>query len=127
MAPRPPQEPAFGRLTRRGDFVAAARGRRASTGLLTLQCLARAGAPSAAPRLGLTVTKKTGGAVERNRMRRRLRAALRQIAPMAARPGHDYVIVAREGILGAAFDHLLTDLKSVFRRVHVPEQKARPS
>ncbi len=79
------------------------------------------------PRLGLTVTKKTGGAVERNRMRRRLRAALRQIAPMAARPGHDYVIVAREGILGAAFDHLLTDLKSVFRRVHVPEQKARPS
>src|SRR5690606_2362782 len=98
-----------------------------STGLLTLQCAPRTGAADAAPRLGFTVTRKTGGAVERNRMRRRLRAAVRQIAPLAARPGHDYVVVAREAVLGAAFDHLLADLTSAFRRVHQPEQKARSS
>jgi ribonuclease P protein component len=72
------------------------------------------------------VTKKTGGAVERNRMRRRLREALRQVAPMAAKPGHYYVIVARRLVLDASFDHLLADLESAFRRVHAakPGHKA---
>lgn len=111
-------EPAYGRLLRRGDFLAAAKGRRASTGLLTLQMTRNAGAAEAAPRLGLTVSRKAGGAVERNRIRRRLRQAVRQIAPVAARPGHDYVIVARQELLGASFDRLLADLESAFRRVH---------
>jgi ribonuclease P protein component len=113
-----PRELAFGRLLKRGDFLAAAKGRRASTALLTLQARLRPDATEAAPRVGLTVTKKTGGAVERNRMRRRLRQAVRQIAPMAAKPGHDYVIVARQEVLGARFDTLLADLESAFRRVH---------
>ncbi|BCJ91996.1 ribonuclease P protein component [Terrihabitans soli] len=113
-----PQGPAPGRLLKRGDFLAAAKGRRASTALLTLQARPRPDATEAAPRIGLTVTKKTGGAVERNRMRRRLRQAVRQIAPMAAQPGHDYVIVARQDVLGANFDTLLADLESAFRRVH---------
>lgn len=111
-------EPAIGRLLKRGDFLAAAKGRRASTALLTLQARLRPDETEAAPRIGLTVTKKAGGAVERNRMRRRLRQAVRQIAPMAARVGHDYVIVARQEVLGATFDTLLADLESAFRRVH---------
>jgi ribonuclease P protein component len=111
-------EPALGRLLKRGDFLAAAKGRRASTALLTLQARLRPDETDAAPRIGLTVTKKAGGAVERNRMRRRLRQAVRQIAPMAARSGHDYVIVARQEVLGASFSTLLADLESAFRRVH---------
>ena len=113
---RLPEQPACGRLLKRGDFLAAAKGRRASTGLFTLQCV-KTGA-EAAPRLGLTVSKKAGGAVQRNRMRRRLRQAVRQIAPVAARPGHDYVIVARHEVLGAKFEDLLAELESAFRRVH---------
>lgn len=105
----------MGRLLRRGDFLAAAKGKRASTGLLTLQC---ARSTAASPRLGLTVTRKAGGAVERNRMRRRLRQAVRQIAPVSARPGHDYVIVARHQVLDAKFANILADLESAFRRVH---------
>jgi ribonuclease P protein component len=112
---RLPGQP-VGRLLRRGEFLAAAKGKRASSSLLTLQCIETA--PDAGPRLGLTVTKKAGGAVERNRMRRRLRQAVRQIAPVAARPGHDYVIVARHELLGAKFDQLLAELETAFRRVH---------
>jgi len=112
----PPGQTRPGRLLKRGEFLAAAKGRRASTGLLTLQCIRTAAGDG--PRLGLTVSKKAGGSVERNRIRRRLRHAVRQIAPMAARPGHDYVIVARHELLGAAYDQLLADLESAFARVH---------
>ena len=107
------------RLTRRPDFLAAAKGRRAQTALFALQANSSAEA-EAAPRLGMTITRKTGCAVERNRMRRRLREAVRRVAPFHARPGHDYVIVARRPLLDAAFDAILTDLASVFRRVHTP-------
>ena len=118
------EELPFGRLLKRRDFQAAAKGKRASTSLLTLQAIAGA-EPSAPPRLGLTITKKAGGSVERNRMRRRLRQAVRQIAPMAARPGHDYVIVARRQVLGAEFSTLLADLDFAFRRVHAaPKDRA---
>ena len=112
------QEHAIGRLLRRGDFLAAAKGRRASTALFTLQAAPRPDLSDPQPRLGLTVSRKAGGAVERNRMRRRLRQAVRQIAPMLARPGHDYVIVARHQVRDAKFPHLLADLESAFRRVH---------
>jgi ribonuclease P protein component len=49
----------------------------------------------AQPRFGFTVTKQSGGAVRRNRIRRRLKEALRLLDPLPARPGHDYVILAR--------------------------------
>ena len=57
----------------------------------------------AAPRFGFTVTKQSGGAVERNRIRRRLKEALRLLDPLPARPGHDYVILARPEALGMPF------------------------
>lgn len=55
------------------------------------------------PRFGFTVTKQSGGAVQRNRIRRRLKEALRQLNPLPARPGHDYVILARPEALGMPF------------------------
>ncbi len=57
----------------------------------------------AAPRFGFTVTKQSGGAVRRNRIRRRLKEALRLLNPLPARPGHDYVILARPEALGMPF------------------------
>ncbi len=64
-------------------------------------------------RIGLTVTKKVGGAVERNRMKRRLREALR--APgLATDAAHDYVLVARRDALTVPFAGLIADLRKCF-------------
>ena len=60
----------------------------------------------APPRFGFTVTKQFGGAVQRNLIRRRLKEALRLLKPLPARPGHDYVILARP----EALDDVLLDL-----------------
>ncbi|MGH6830167.1 MAG: ribonuclease P protein component [Methylocella sp.] len=64
----------------------------------------------AQPRFGFTVTKQSGGAVQRNRIRRRLKEALRLLNPLPARPGHDYVILARPEALGMPFLALQAEL-----------------
>lgn len=65
-------------LTRRREFLAAAKGRRHHAALFTIQALRRS--PLEGPaRFGLTVTGKTGNAVERNRIKRRLRAAIQAV------------------------------------------------
>jgi len=56
------------------------------------------------------VTKKHGNSVERNRMRRRLKEAVRQTAGFAMQPGHDYVVVARREVLHAPFKQLVDQL-----------------
>ena len=53
--------------------------------------------------------KKVGGAVQRNRARRILRAALREVAPRGV-DGHDIVLVARESIRGARTQDLITEM-----------------
>ncbi len=55
------------------------------------------------PRCGITVTKRVGNAVERNRIRRRIREAVRLHAGRDMQPGCDYVIVARRDVLDAPF------------------------
>lgn len=85
---------------------------------MTLQARLRPdGEADSPPRLGFTVTRKTGGAVERNRIRRRLRAAVK-LAAADMRAGHDYVIIARRGLLDAPFDRIVAELGGVIRRVH---------
>ena len=69
-----------------------------------------------APRVGFTVTKKTGNAVARNRIRRRLREAVRVLAADDMRPGNDYVIVGREDVLATAFGELGAELSRRLRR-----------
>ncbi len=116
-APRPE------RLLKRPDFLRVAKGMRFHAPAFSLQaiCAAEAGAEAVAqaaePRFGITVTRKAGGSVERNRMRRRLREALRRAAPLEARRGHDYVIVARREALAAGFDRLVDDLARAMRLI----------
>lgn len=93
------------RLAKRREFVAAARGARWVTEAFVLQCVARPERQDAG--FGFTATRKLGGAVVRNRAKRRLREAVRLTAPLAAVPGHDYVVVARAGALSCPFDKLL--------------------
>ena len=70
----------------------------------------------AVARVGLTVTKKTGGAVERNRIRRRLREALRHAKALSTEPETDYVLVARREALTLPFATLVADLETAVRR-----------
>jgi len=115
--PQPAGEPP-GRLTRRAEFQRVARGRRSTAPTFTLQSRRREEAEQEAirgPRVGLTVSKSVGGAVERNRVRRRLKAALRAAAPLEAESDHDYVLVARREALGSRFAALVDDVRNAFR------------
>lgn len=77
-----------------------------------------AGAEPADIRFGYTVTKKLGGAVVRNRIRRRLKAAVSLVAPKLALAGHDYVLVARPAAYDRAFADIKKDLERALQRVH---------
>ena len=63
-----------------------------------------------AMRLGITVTKKIGGAVVRNRMKRRFRALARELLPQGGFAGADHVLIGRAGGIERPFDQLRTEL-----------------
>ncbi len=67
--------------------------------------------------VGFTATKKLGGAVVRNRAKRRLREAARVLLPLHGRPGHDYVLIARQGAAERPWDRLLDDVKTALIRL----------
>ncbi|WP_374306082.1 ribonuclease P protein component [Methylocella sp.] len=115
-APGSPRPSAPARLKKRADFLRAAKGGRQHARAFTLQAADR-DETDTPPRFGLTVTKKTGGAVKRNRIRRRLREALRLGAPLPARPGRDYVIIARIEALTQSFPSLQADLARAIGRI----------
>jgi ribonuclease P protein component len=68
-------------------------------------------------RFGFTITKKIGNAVVRNRIRRRLRAALTSIAQASADPNTDYVLIARIPSHTQPYSELVANLNSAFRQV----------
>jgi ribonuclease P protein component len=108
-----------GRLKRRSEFLAAASGRRFHTPRLSLQMkspgsqggqAAKDGATGS--RVGLTVSRKCGGSVQRSRIKRRLRAAVRSVSTQIAERGIDLVVVARAQVINAAFGDLVADLSA---------------
>ncbi len=106
-----------GRLKKRRDFLHAAGGRKSHSALFTIQARSQA-EPVNVPRVGLTVTKKVGNAVERNRIKRRLREALRSDTDLQFAPTHDYVIVARRPLLSVPFDEIGAGLRSGLTKAH---------
>ena len=102
------------RLTKRSQFQRAARGNRTGRSAFGLQAVA---APDPLPGLGFTVTKKTGNSPERNRIKRRLRAAVTACA-RDFRPHHDYVLIGRREALSEPFNKLVSDLSASIERVH---------
>jgi ribonuclease P protein component len=68
------------------------------------------GDDDAAIRVGFTVTKKIGGAVVRNRMKRRFRALARELLPAGGVPGADHVLIGRDGGIERDFGLLREEL-----------------
>ncbi len=77
-----------------------------------------------APRIGFTASRKVGIAVERNRARRRLKAAVESVLPRRGEPGFDYVVIARSETLTRSFADLIADLETALQRVHESRQKS---
>lgn len=99
------------RLKKRAAFRAVAGGRRVTRAAFVLQALdGPVGTAERPARFGFTVTKKIGNSVVRNRIRRRLREAVR-LYP-GANSGTDYVLIGRRAALTLPFDRLVADLMS---------------
>ncbi len=104
------------RLRQRADFLAAAAGTKVTAPAFLLQ--ARKRGDEGPVRCGFTVSKKVGNAVERNRVRRRLREIVRLSAGAAMQTGHDYVLVGRRAALNAPFARMVQEFDGALRRVH---------
>lgn len=103
------------RLRQRADFLAAAAGNRIAVPAFVVQVRDRS--DPGPPRVGFTVSKKVGTAVERNRVRRRLRELVKRNGAPFMRPHCDYVLVGRRAALGRGFDTMLDDLRSALKRL----------
>jgi ribonuclease P protein component len=98
------------RLRRRGEFAATVRGgRRAGRGSVIVHV--RLGAADAGVRAGFVVPKSVGGAVERNKVKRRLRHLVRdRLGSLPA--GSDVVVRALPGAAGCPYPQMALDLDS---------------
>jgi ribonuclease P protein component len=116
----------WGRLTRRPEFlrVAASRRRWAAPGLILQVAESPSSEPQSPFRLGFTASRKVGGAVQRNRARRRLKAAAVEVMPAHAAPGMDYVLVARAETVTRPYAGLLGDLETALRRLKLWREAA---
>ncbi len=113
-------------LTQRHEFLRVQAAPRVGTATLVLHRLPNPTLAEGASRVGFTVTKRCGGAVERNRIKRRLRAAVRQIIGRIGEPLTDYVIIGKPATLNAPFDHITRDLTYAVKRhaKHTPPHTA---
>ena len=111
------------RLRQRADFLAAAGGIKVASASFVLQ--ARDRRDQGPVRIGFTVSRKVGTAVERNRVRRRLRELVRLKSGDALRPGHDYVLVGRRAALSAVFSELVADYDRALARIHAARRKPK--
>jgi ribonuclease P protein component len=77
------------------------------------------------PRIGYTVTKRIGNSVIRNRVKRRLRAALAELGPNELQGNCDYVLIARPGALKRAFAELTNDLRKGLANIHRSKNRSQ--
>ena len=100
-------------LTRRSDFTSANRGLRVARPGFVLLAHANDGAGL---RFGITVTKRIGNAVVRNRMKRRFRALLRDVLPEHGLAHTDHILIGREGGVERDFSRLREELLAALAR-----------
>ena len=94
-------------LTKRADFLAANRGLRNARPGFVLLTRPNQGQGM---RFGITVTKKVGNAVVRNRIKRRFRELLRAALPTAGLADHDHVLLGRDGAIERDFARMGAEL-----------------
>ncbi|MEM7216220.1 MAG: ribonuclease P protein component [Pseudomonadota bacterium] len=109
------------RLPKRADFLRLRSGKRYSCANFVLQGISQS--QNSNCRVGFTVTTRNGSAVIRNRIKRRLRAAVSEVFPDKAKPGHDYAVIARRNALTADFATIVQDLKHALDHVHMNRAK----
>jgi ribonuclease P protein component len=114
---------AIGRLKTRAEFLRVKGGPRFVAPSLVLEARQRDGGEAEdrdLARFGFTASKSLGGAVMRNRARRRLKEAVRLTGPSHAKEGYDYVLIARSGTVQRRFTELIKDLERALAKVHAP-------
>jgi ribonuclease P protein component len=114
--PRPQETQRLATIKKRADFVAANGGLRATTSGFVLLVRDREDSDPAM-RVGFTVTKKIGGAVVRNRMKRRFRALAREIVPVKGIAGADHVMIGRSKGIERDFQLLRGDLEGALEKL----------
>jgi ribonuclease P protein component len=112
------------RLKKRADFLACAQAASCARGAVLVQARPRDQEPLV--RAGFTATRRIGGAVERNRAKRRMREAARLLLPDLARPGFDYVFIARGGATTRPWVRLLDDVKTALIRLAADRDSRAP-
>ena len=105
----------LGKITKRSDYFKASKGRYVKTSSLFLQKLKRDDKKN--PRYGVTASKKIGIAVERNRAKRRIRHAIKEVLPKYGKNGYDYVVVATIKTNKVSWKTVLNDLEMAFREI----------
>lgn len=103
-------------IQKRSDFLAANRGKRYATPGFVLLVFDRRD-NNAAKRLGITITKKVGNAVIRNRMRRRFRALAMEMLADLGKAGADHILIGRDGGIERDFGQLRDDMAKALRKL----------
>ena len=116
-------------LKKRSEYLRVRNGARCATSAFVLEAKVRSdedrARPAEQPRFGFTITKQVGKAVDRNRIRRRLKAAVRDLGPAHAKGEFDYVLIARRPALTSAFADLVSELVKALARVHRAPARVR--
>ena len=108
-------------LTNRADFLRVQAAPRVGTKTLVLHHLPNPTLPEGTARVGFTVTKRCGGAVERNRIKRRLRVLARTLLAEKGASHTDYVLVGKPGTGDLPFDALKRDMEYAIRKTLAKE------